>query len=258
MSDKDLQVLHQAIGRNTGLVLSLPSAGMLRNHKSRFIGETEGGILLESPPGEEALIGELIKNKSPCGVSFRHEIHKVMFATSIRAVRPGWRLNDSTTVNAILMDLPADLKLKQKRSDYRVEIPRDSEVSIRVWRIGATEYLKQQPSATKEVTTEIRDLSTGGVGVKFVGKNSAAPIICTEDRLRILIKYKDESLIIEGKMRAPIGTQQGDAIITGIQFKKLENDLEGRQTLSVLTRMVGEFQREEMRRVRMGLGKTGS
>jgi hypothetical protein len=256
MSDKDLQVLHQAIGRNTALVLSLPSAGMLRNHKSRFLGEVENGILLEAPAGEDALIGELIEKKSPCGVSFRHGVHKVMFAAPIRAVKPGWRLNDSATANAILLDFPAELKVSQKRSDYRVEIVPDSDISIRVWRIGSHAPLKDEPSATKEVTAQIRDLSIGGVGVKFVGKDGNPPVVCTEDRLRVLLSHQGQNLIIEGAMRAPIGTQQSDSIVTGIQFKKLEDDLEGRQMLSALTRMVGQFQREEMRRTKLGLSKS--
>jgi len=204
------------------------------------------------------LIGELIKNRLPCGVTFRSGIHKVTFASSICAVKAGWSLNDATAVDAIVMAVPTEIKAAQKRSDYRVEIVPDSDISIRVWRLAAQDYLKQQPSATKEVTAEIRDLSTGGVGVKLIGKDGAPPIISTDDRLRVLLKCNDQSLIIEGRMRPPIGTQKGDAIITGIQFKKLENDLEGRQTLNLLTRLVGEFQREEMRRAKLGLGKTGS
>ena len=39
MTKTSRQTLHDAIARNAGLVLSLPVAGMLRHHKSRFLGE---------------------------------------------------------------------------------------------------------------------------------------------------------------------------------------------------------------------------
>jgi hypothetical protein len=38
-----------------------------------------------------------------------------------------------------------------------------------------------------------------------------------------------------------------------VQFKKLQNDLEGRQNVAALTQIVGELQRDEVRRIRLGL-----
>jgi len=49
MADNNEEILRQAIARNLGAVLSLPSAGMLRHCKSRFLSELDGGILFESP-----------------------------------------------------------------------------------------------------------------------------------------------------------------------------------------------------------------
>jgi hypothetical protein len=40
---------------------------------------------------------------------------------------------------------------------------------------------------------------------------------------------------------------------TGIVFKPLDQDLEGRQTLAALTRIVGQLQRDEVRRHRLGI-----
>ena len=65
-------------------------------------------------------------------------------------------------------------------------------------------------------------------------------------------------MILEGRMRNPFAPPDGDTIITGIQFKKLENDLEGRKVMSQLTRLLGELQREEIRRMRLGLALTQS
>jgi hypothetical protein len=48
-------------------------------------------------------------------------------------------------------------------------------------------------------------------------------------------------------------TENNHAIM-GIQFKKLEKDIEGRQTLVKLTELVGYMQREEIKRKRQAAG----
>jgi c-di-GMP-binding flagellar brake protein YcgR len=257
MSDKTGEFLQQAIARNTGAVISLPSAGMLRHCKSRFLGQVDHSLILESPAGQNPLIAELIANQTPCGVSFRNGVYKVMFASTIKAQDLGWQFNSDVAVDAIRLIYPEKIQAVQRRANYRVEIPPDTEISMRVWRIPEHAYLKEQPLAAQEVKAEIRNLSTGGAGVRLIGKDGAMPIISTEDRLRILLKYMDQSLIIEGKMRDPMAAEGKNTLITGIQFKKLENDLEGRRILAQLTRIVGELQREETRRTRLGLSKAG-
>ncbi len=67
--------------RNVGAALSLPSAGMLRHSKSRFLNSTDEGFLVESPPEEQALIAQLIAEKRPVGISFKHGAHMAMFAS---------------------------------------------------------------------------------------------------------------------------------------------------------------------------------
>ncbi|HEX4052763.1 MAG TPA: PilZ domain-containing protein [Tepidisphaeraceae bacterium] len=255
MPDKNAELVVDAISRNVAIVLSLPSAGMLRNHKTRFLCELEHGILVQAPRGEHALIEELIKNRTLCGVAFANRAFNLVFESPILREERGWRLNEATKVNGLLLEFPAEIKAAQRRSNYRVDVSPDSEISVRVWRLGDGDYFKEQPSFTKEVTAEIRDLSSGGVGVRLIGKDGARPIISPEDRLRVALAYNGQTLIMEGKMRRPAAAPRGDAIVTGIQFKKLESDLEGRQTLAHLIRIVGELQRADLRRMRLGLAK---
>jgi len=256
MTDKSAQIVSEAIARNISAVLSLPSAGMFRNHKSRFICEIEGGILLQAPPDDQPLIKELLRTRSPCIVSFRHGINKVIFAAPIRKVTGGWKLNDQITVDGLLLEFPTDVKVTQKRSDYRVEIPPDCEISVQVWRMGASEAIADTPRTGSEVTAEIYDLSTGGVGVKFSGNNGEKPKICTEDRLRVGLTFNGSMLLIEGRMRPPAVTPQGNTIVTGIRFKPMEDNLEGRKMRAQLLRIVGELQRQELRSTKLGLKKT--
>jgi hypothetical protein len=256
MADNNEEIVREAIARNLGAVLSLPSAGMLRHCKSRFLAELDGGILFEAPASESALVTELIAKQQPCGVSFRTGVNKVMFAAPIIRAESAWQLNAESIVDAVLLKFPTQIKSIQRRSNYRVEVPADCEMSIRVWRISERAYLKEQPMAVAEIKAQVRDLSIGGVGVKFLPKDGHPALVSTEDRLRVLLTYQNESLIMEGRMRAPTAKMADNTIVTGIHFKKLENDLEGRKILALLTRVVGELQRSEVRRIRLGLAKS--
>ena len=63
MAEQDRDILSQAVARNSATVLSLPSAGMLRHHRTRFLSEATEGVWIESVPQEHALINELIASK---------------------------------------------------------------------------------------------------------------------------------------------------------------------------------------------------
>ncbi|MGA3068351.1 MAG: hypothetical protein ABSF29_16015 [Tepidisphaeraceae bacterium] len=257
MTNKDIELLQQAIARNVGVVLSLPSAGMLRHHKSRFLSETDEGIVVEAPAGEESLIADLIATGKPAGISFKHAQKKSIFAVPILKILRALQLNGDTTVDAILIARPQEVKSIQRRSDYRVSIVPDDEIIIRIWRIGDRVFYKDQPLASQEVKAQLRNLSTGGAGVQLFGKDNQPPKIDTEDRLRVQLSARDQILILEGRMRGPGHPGNDNSINTGIQFKKIEDDLYGRKMLATLTRLIGELQREEIRRMRLGLTMVG-
>src|SRR5687767_14727885 len=91
-------MLREAIARNCGVVLSLPSAGMLRHHRSRFLAEAvpesdpaapSNSFWLESVPSERPLLDELVASQKPVGVSFKGVGGKVVFASPIVRREPG-------------------------------------------------------------------------------------------------------------------------------------------------------------------------
>lgn len=251
MSQSSKELLFEAIARNSGIVLSLPSAGLLRHHKSRFLADDELGFWVESAKGESFLIGELLRSKQPAGISFRQGQQKVVFASPLLRVDLEFRLNDGMKIEALLVATPAEIKAIQRRSNYRVGVYEGAGVTARVWRIAEHTYLGDRPKAAQELVLELRDISTGGLGVIFRPKNGEPPKVIPEDRLRIEITHGQIIILLEGHARA--GLEAGDGIRTGIAFKSLDKDLEGRQKLAQLTRIVGELQREEVRRVRRGL-----
>jgi c-di-GMP-binding flagellar brake protein YcgR len=255
MQDADRQLLVDAIARNNGVVLSLPSAGMLRHHKSRFLADAEDGFWIESAPAEASLIDELITSRQPCGISFKSGPTKVVFGSPVCARQTEYRVNAETIVEALLMLYPDTIKAVQRRNTYRVSVPADAEVTVKVWRMPPRAFLHDRPMAAQAIATSVRDLSVGGMGVTFAGEGKEFPKVSVDDRLRIEIAHNGESFLVEGFMKHPVGKITTPTVRAGIQFKDLGTQIEGRQTISQLTRIVGELQRAEARRYRLGITK---
>lgn len=248
-----LNVLHEAVARNSGAVLSLPSAGMLRHHKSRFLGDTSDGIWLESTPAEATLVDSLIECAKPVGISFKSGQNKAVFSGPLLRREATYRINSSIAVEAVLVRSPENVKVVQRRNTYRVRVPDDFELSARVWRIGKETDLRDTPVAAAEVDARLVDLSIGGMGVCLNGTEGGRPIISTEDRLRVELLIHQETLIIEGRIRYQSHPTTGVTCRAGIQFLALQDDIEGRRTTALLTRVLGELQRLELRRHRLGM-----
>lgn len=252
MQDSTHELLMDAIARGSGAVISLPSAGMLRSHKTRFLGESEGGFWVESIPGEAELIDELIVAQSLAGIAFRSGPNKVIFTTPVWRRQPEYAVNAMLKLEALLLPFPQSIKTVQRRSAYRVFIPTSSELVVRCWKISEHAVLRDRPSATQELALKVHDVSVGGMGVVCPPKDGEPLRLVFDQRLRVFVQFRQHEALVEGCVRYTQSTPD-KSLRVGVQFKKLENDLEGRQTLSKLTAIVGELHREEVRRLRLGL-----
>jgi hypothetical protein len=256
MATHHLQLLTDAIARNAGVVLSLPSAGMLRHHKSRFLAEVPGGFWVEASPREAPLFDSLILSQQPAGVSFKAGPLKALLPAVVLQREPAYPINALVEVGAVLLAMPAEVQVIQRRNNYRVQILPDDGLTVRIWRIAEQAYLGDRPMHAQEVACELHDLSLGGMGVTFRGNDGEPPRVATQDRLRIELSRGENKLLLEGRMRHPFTMPRKPAARAGVQFQGLEDDLGGRQILAQLTRMLGEFQREEVRRLRVSLSPT--
>ena len=260
MTPADTQTLKDAVARNGAAVLSLPSAGMLRHHRTRFLGTPDDadGFWIEAPQGERPLIDALQAGKKPVGVSLRAPGagNKIIFTTLVREFEAALPVNDQTTVDALLLAWPDQAQAIQRRADYRVTVqPDEADVRLRVWRIPEHHHLRDKPPASLLIKASLTDLSAGGMGVIHT-PGPEEPKLADDQRLRIVLIHGDkaEELVLEGRVRH-VRPLPGDNHRVGIQFKKLEDNLDGRQTLATLTQIVGQLQRAEIRRKRIKLSR---
>src|SRR5258708_1393788 len=107
-ANQNYETLKEAIARNCGAVLALPSAGMIRHHKTRFLAETENGFWIESAADvdDRLLVDALLAEEAPVGIVFKSAGGSVAFATPIRARDERFRVNDDTIVPALFLPFP--------------------------------------------------------------------------------------------------------------------------------------------------------
>jgi c-di-GMP-binding flagellar brake protein YcgR len=253
MTEEKTHLLDEAVARNCGIVLSYPSDGMLRHHKSRFLGECSDGIWVESPPQEAKLADALIAAAKPAGFSFKNGANKVVFTAVLLKREPEHRVNEEVSVEAVLLQRPKEIKAVQRRAAYRVRVPQDYEMTVRLWRIGREADLRDKPMSASEIPCKLIDLSVGGIGLLLENREGKSVAIHPADRLRLELTHLGESLVVEGRLRYPEQKPRNDACRAGIQFCALEDAMQGRRVLQALTRITGELQRLELRRFRLGV-----
>lgn len=256
MPEDNAQLLRDAIGRNGGLVMSLPDTrGLLRHCKSRLLGEDDGGIWIESAPSERELIDDVMASGRRSGFSFKVGNTKIVFATTVLRRDASYAINAGLTLEALLIRHPDELRAVQRRANYRAAVAADSELTARVWRMGRNAFAKDRPAASSEVPTRLRDISTGGLGVVLVARDANTPRLTPDDRLRVQLTLPDGSqILLEGRLRYPVKyADDATEVKAGIQFRQVNGDVEDRATQMTLAKLVGEMQRAEARRFRLGI-----
>lgn len=252
MSDNpNYDSLRDAIARNSAAVLSVPSAGMVRHHKTRFLGEGPDGFWIESVSDERPVIQSLMEGDGPVGVAFKVGHNSVAFTSVIRGIDPQYKVNEATAAEALYLPFPENFRMLQRRQVYRVPLPMTHDIGLKVWHVPEHAILRDRPLAVREVQVRMTNLSVSGLAaIARVGRKGEPPRMILGERLRIVMTWQEEELLMEGRVIHAREASVKDQVAFGIQFKRLEKDIEGRQVLSKLTEIVGVQQREEIKRRR--------
>jgi len=254
MESNNVDVLLDAVARNAAVVLSLPSAGMLRHHKSRFLSQTAEGLWIEGAPEDRILITELITTGIKAGISFKTGTRMINFSTTVLRCDPKFSMNATTIVDAILIEQPKSIESVQRRNNYRVHVPAEREdLRTRLWRIPEHHFLTDRPQSALEMPHQVFDISVGGMGVMLLPCGDEPVKGSRDERIRIEVEYQSDRVVIEGRLRLLNTVDRTARVRAGVSFKKLEANLDGRRALALLTKAVGDLQREEIRRHHLGL-----
>src|SRR5258706_2737446 len=237
-----LDLLREAISKRAAAVISLPTGDSFRHFKSRFLADGEEIFLMQSIPAEPAVLEKVLADSVNVGIAFRSGANKVIFTSRLSPRTP------AAPPDALPVKYPREVHVIQRRTSYRVSVANDSQVEVRVWRIPDHAILRDRPSAAFEIGAKLMDLSVGGLGLNL--ETTGEPVLSVDQRLRVLLHFGDEEALLDARVRHA-QDMPDKAQHVGAQFKKLENDLEGRQTQSKLSAIVAHLQRQEILRSRL-------
>jgi len=242
MSESSLDLLREAISKRIAAVISLPVGSAFRHFKSRFLADGSDVFLMQAIPAEAALVEKTLADDANVGIAFRDGPNKVIFTSRLRA------RTTTDPADVLPVKYPREVHVIQRRTSYRVSVADDSQVEVRVWRIPDHAILRDRPSAAFEIGAKLMDLSVGGLGLNL--ETTGEPVLGVDQRLRVLLHFGDEEALLDARVRHAHDLPD-KAQHVGAQFKKLENDLEGRQTQSKLSAIVAHLQRQEILRARL-------
>lgn len=248
-----IELLREAIDRNTPITLSLPSAGMMRTYKSRLLEMRDDAILLESISGLGEALDALIASGNAVRVSFRAETQNVEFATHLLERRRGHRLNATTEIEALCVALPTSVKVVQRRASYRASVTPDTDVSFTCWRISEQYDFAagNTPPAAAMMNIAVHDLSAGGLGGLWKRRSGEPSSLVPNQRLRVDITSPTGTLSMDARVRFLSEAPDPDTSRIGVQFTLQPTSLADRQKTTLLNKLLGELQRAELRRIKL-------
>ena len=241
-----VQSLDEAIERRAPVVLWFRIDDQVHHSTSRFLGRQTSGIWIEMPPLETALIDRLIQRRDEIAVAYKSaEANHRFIALAV--------LHDQAAVtghepsqDGLLLQRQEDQPDAHRRRDFRVTT-KGSTLSAKVWRIADHVYFRDRPHASQQLKVRLLDLSTSGVGMII---DAPAEPIAVGQRLRMEMTCDGTDELLDGVIRHISPRKKGQNLRIGVEFKKLENDVIWRQSISALTKIIGDIQRAEVRRAR--------
>ena len=249
MADDLSNQLDEAVARGSAAVLSLPSEGMFRNYRTRFLGLAPEGLWVDGVPSEVPLITQLVRTSEPCPVTFKALGAAVQFKARVLRDEPEHVVNGGLTVPALLLERPGQVASLQRRESYRVKIAETTDWKVEAWRISGSADLHVEPGPNTKLELSIVDLSATGMGALNRIRAGQPPLTASQ-RLRLILKHHDEPVLLESTVMSVRDGSNDNTSIIGIRFENLQSGIEGRRVTAMLTKIVGELSRAERQKLK--------
>jgi len=190
-----------------------------------------------------------IKTEQPVGLSLKYGYGKFIFEAKIMALEPS---EDNTSGGTIVVTMPDRIEIVQRRSYFRVEVPRSLKVKVLLW------HRKQQneqpgdeqvPQATNTDHTppgkyfqgRLVDISAGGAQIALDITEAENFNVGQFIGIRFTPMPYERPLLFNARVRNILPTADGGRVCLGIQMVGLEASLEGREVLSRLVDIVERY-----------------
>ncbi len=244
-------VFAEAIRQRMPLLLTHKVGGRWHSRKSVLLdAATAARVFVASDSADDSDHRGPFVPGEQLAAAFRYRNHKCLFVTTFLASR---RLSGHTlpggTAESFILTWPEKIEQLQRRAYYRVEIPRETPVAVQLHRGGWGSPSDPTPSASKQFTARLLDMSVGGMRVEL--PRGQDPAFGEDEVVGVELRPDPNSpgIEIEACFRHAEPTDS-DRLALGFQFVGLELTANGPTALARLARTVSHLQRSTQPRRR--------
>ena len=181
-------------------------------------------------------VGQSVGLSFKCGYGSGYD--RFLFDTTVLSLDPS---PNSATGGEMVLAVPEEIDLVQKRSYVRVEVPRLLDVDVQLWQ---RDYIDEHARVLPEHNWQGRlaDISAAGIQIVVDGASHADFRKGQSIGLRFTPLAYETPLMFNAQIRSILPTADGKRICLGLQMVGLEASPEGRLIIQRLCSVVDQYQ----------------
>jgi c-di-GMP-binding flagellar brake protein YcgR len=242
---ESLQLLKTVIKREVTAILSYMSKNKWHVAKVYLLDLDMDRLWIESMHPETRRQPLNIQVGQPVGISFKYAYGKFIFDTTVLALEPS---GDPNKGGKITVSSPKNLEVIQRRSYFRVSVPRSMHVNVTLWHRAGKPL--NDPLSHEYCAGRLMDISAGGLMLS-ISKDTSP----NENHGQAWGSFKKGQFIglrftplpyetpitFNAQIRNVLPTADDQAVCLGLQMVGLEASSEGRQTIARIASIVEHY-----------------
>jgi len=187
-----------------------------------------------------------IQEGQPVGLSFKYSYGKFIFDTAVISLQPS---HDPRTGGTIIVEYPAHIEVVQRRSYFRVSVPKSLKVNVVFWHRSCRQ--SDQDVSHTYYQGQLMDISAGGAMMAMPLDTSENENQAEESKpafrkgqfigLRFTPLPYETPLVFNAQIRNILPTADNAALCLGLQIVGLEASAEGKETLVRIAEVVDKY-----------------
>jgi len=186
-----------------------------------------------------------IRINQPVGLNFKHAYGKFVFDTTVVGLEPS---PDPDSGGTIVVAVPHEIGVVQRRSYFRVTVPSSLKVNVVLWHRKGNFSADKHPQPHHYFEGRLVDISAGGaqiaVPLQSNGSSGVKPSAFHNGQF-ISVRFTpmpyETPLMFSAQIRNVLPTADHTNLCLGLQIVGLEASSEGREVLSRLAGVVERY-----------------
>jgi hypothetical protein len=249
------EILKTAIEQKVPAIMSYLSKGKWHVAKVLLTNLGANRLSTEIWP-QERLYPINIQANQPVGVSLKYGYGKIVFDTTVTDLEPPSGQNHHGQSGMIVLAVPERVEIVQRRSYFRVDVPKSLKVNVLMWHRGLNRipdialYDRDKQQENSDDSKDKRqdyykgrlvDISAGGAQIAV--DTAQKPDLRKGQFIGLTFTPMpyEKPLILDAQIRNILPTADDKNICLGIQIVGLEASPEGRQVLQRLCNVVENY-----------------